>query len=163
VGLGGNLGSVTATFVVAIGALRARFGAIRVSRLYRTRALGPKQPDFLNAALELRSPGALSDLLVVLQSLEAEAGRVRAERWGPRTLDLDILWAGYRLVQTSSLTVPHEHLRDRAFALVPLLDLAPQARDPVSGQPYADLVSEEARLSIAVVDAGLWWEKPMSL
>lgn len=102
-----------------------------VSWVYETAPVGPPQPHYLNAALLLRwPPGELPALLARLQFIEASLGRVRRERWGARTIDLDILWAEDAALDVPGLTVPHRHLHERAFALLPLRDVAPDA-------PYA--------------------------
>lgn len=126
VGLGSNLGSREALLRAAIDGLDGLDGvAVRArSRLYVTAPVGPPQPDYLNAAVSLEVADAPTALLRRTLALEAALGRVRAERWGPRTLDLDLLWAE-RPVRTDALTVPHPRLRERAFALAPLLDVAP--------------------------------------
>ena len=142
VGLGANLGNARATLGEAVAALeRATGHAPRVSSLYRSAPLGPEQPDFLNAAVELAWSRPLEELLVCMQRIENDFGRVRAERWGPRTLDLDLLWAAERVVDTRELVVPHPELTRRAFALTPLLELIPDAREPGSGAPYAALLA----------------------
>lgn len=141
VGLGANLGNARATLGQAVFALeRATGQAPRVSSLYRSAPLGPDQPDFFNAALEIVWSRAPGELLACTQRIENDFGRVRAERWGPRTLDLDVLWWGARVVDTETLTVPHPELTRRAFALLPLLELIPDASDPRSGAPYAALL-----------------------
>lgn len=102
----------------------------RASRVYETAPVGPAQPDFLNAALLVRWSRELDALLASLLEVEASFGRVRAERWGPRTLDLDILWSDVLACDREGLHVPHPRLNERAFAKLPLLDVAPDA-------PYA--------------------------
>jgi 2-amino-4-hydroxy-6-hydroxymethyldihydropteridine diphosphokinase len=163
VALGANQGRERATFSAVIAELRRRFGTVHPSRLYRSVALGPTQPDYLNAAVLFDFEPDLLTLLPQLQAIEAEFGRVRAERWGPRTLDLDLLWAGARCVNTFTLTVPHAQLRFRNFALLPLLDLIPEAVDPVDGVPYVDLVDGLSEPLIQVVDQASWWEVPTLL
>ncbi|GLR08724.1 2-amino-4-hydroxy-6-hydroxymethyldihydropteridine diphosphokinase [Mixta theicola] len=103
-----------------------------VSSFYRTPPYGPPdQPDYLNAAVALDTQLSPESLLDHTQRIELEQGRVRkAERWGPRTLDLDILLFGDRVLNTPRLTVPHYDMHNRAFMLVPLLEIAPQARLP---------------------------------
>jgi 2-amino-4-hydroxy-6-hydroxymethyldihydropteridine diphosphokinase len=81
--------------------------------------------------------GSAFELLDHLLAVEASLGRTRAERWGPRVIDLDVLWIEGVVVRHPRLVVPHPRLRERAFAVRPLLDVAPDARDPVSGAPYA--------------------------
>src|SRR5207248_939876 len=120
----------------AVQALSLVSSVERVSRVYRTAPVGPAQPEFLNAAALVVYQGRPETLLDRLQAIETAHGRSRAERWGPRTLDLDLLWMDGMEVDMPRLTVPHARLRERAFALVPMLELVPHARDPHTGQPY---------------------------
>lgn len=143
IGMGGNVGAVVGTFLGALAGLEALGVQVRgTSRLYGSRPLGPAQPDFVNAAVLCGWSAPLDALLAVTQRLEHDAGRVRAERWGPRTLDLDILHAGSVVLHSPTLTVPHASLREREFALRPLLDLVPNLRDPESGRLYRDILAE---------------------
>jgi 2-amino-4-hydroxy-6-hydroxymethyldihydropteridine diphosphokinase len=126
IGIGANLGAAEGTVRFAIDAL-ARLGRVTaVSSLFRTPAWGvTDQPDFINAALTLETDLAPYALLAALKDLEAEIGRVPTFRWGPRTIDLDILdYDGVQL-DDPDLTIPHARLRERAFALVPLAQIAP--------------------------------------
>ena len=123
-----------------------------VSSLYETPPVGPPQPMFLNAAVALTTELDPPGLLLALLSIEQRLGRVRRERWGPRTLDLDILWNAGMRWDTPELTVPHPELRRRAFALRPLLDVAPRATDPRDGTAYAAVLAAlgmESALKIA--------------
>ncbi|HXX67704.1 MAG TPA: 2-amino-4-hydroxy-6-hydroxymethyldihydropteridine diphosphokinase [Polyangiaceae bacterium] len=137
VGLGANLGDRLGTMRKAADAVQQRSLTARRSRVYRTAPIGPPQPEFLNAAMLIGYAGTPHDLLGALLAIEAKLGRVRVERWGPRTIDLDILWIDGTWVRTEELVVPHPHLRERAFALAPMLELVPHARDPTSGEPYS--------------------------
>lgn len=130
IGLGGNVGDPVSTLRSATHRLmtvpRSRY--LGMSRLYRTLAWGQReQPDFVNAVVALDTALAPSDLLGELLAIEREFGRRRAEdgsdRWGPRVLDLDILLYGEEVVDLPALKIPHPHLHERAFALVPLLDM----------------------------------------
>ncbi len=163
VGLGGNLGDVRAHFRGALASLRVQDPQLSVSRLYKSDPLGPAQPDFLNAAALFSFASGLEDLLGWLHQLEHQAQRRRLQRWGPRTLDLDVLWAGDRVESSSTLTVPHLGLTQRGFALLPLLDLVPDARDPLTGQSYEELISPEFLSSTRVVSDGSWWLEPTCL
>jgi 2-amino-4-hydroxy-6-hydroxymethyldihydropteridine diphosphokinase len=127
VGLGSNLGARERLLFDAVQGLAALPGAARVacSSLYASAPLGPPQPDYLNAAMRLRWSGTLPALLAGLLELERAAGRQRRERWGPRTLDLDVLWASTPC-DTPALRVPHPELERRWFALQPLLEVAPE-------------------------------------
>ncbi|MGO1071646.1 2-amino-4-hydroxy-6-hydroxymethyldihydropteridine diphosphokinase [Lysobacter sp. CA199] len=135
VGLGSNLGDSAAVLRAALRALDAlpRTRLSQASRLYRTPAWGQTdQPDFLNAVAALETALPARDLLAAMLEIERDAGRSRradgSDRWGPRTLDLDLLLYGQATIAEPGLHVPHPHLHERAFALVPLLEIAPQVR-----------------------------------
>jgi 2-amino-4-hydroxy-6-hydroxymethyldihydropteridine diphosphokinase len=130
VALGANLGDRLATFREAIARVSRVASVLARSRVYETAPVGgPPQPDYLNAAILVEYTGPLLTLLHELQRIENELGRVRAERNGPRTLDLDILWSDGAPVEEPGLTVPHPRLFERAFALRPLLDVVPSLAD----------------------------------
>ncbi|HYQ18354.1 MAG TPA: 2-amino-4-hydroxy-6-hydroxymethyldihydropteridine diphosphokinase [Polyangiaceae bacterium] len=140
IGLGANLGDRLATLRSALAAL-ARYGSVvAVSDVYESAAVGPPQPDYLNAAVLLESALAPALLLEVLLGIERDHGRERRERWGPRTLDLDLLYSPDLVVRTPELALPHPELTRRAFALRPLLDVAPSAQDPSSKALYTELL-----------------------
>ncbi len=140
-GLGANLGDPLEQLRGAVRELGSRFGpTLACSGLYRSAAIGPEQPDFYNAAVLVPFAGELLDLLRVAQTVERTFGRVRRERWGPRTLDVDLLWAEGRTLDHADLVVPHPRLVERAFAILPLVDLVPHAVDPTTGEPYAALL-----------------------
>jgi 2-amino-4-hydroxy-6-hydroxymethyldihydropteridine diphosphokinase len=131
VGMGSNVGDRIANLREAV--LRvARFATVAGrSRVYETAPVGgPPQATFLNAAILVETELGPLALLDGLQRVERELGRTRDVRWGPRTLDLDVLWIEGVTVQDPRLEVPHPRLASRAFALAPLLDVAPSA-------PYA--------------------------
>jgi 2-amino-4-hydroxy-6-hydroxymethyldihydropteridine diphosphokinase len=138
VGFGANLGDRLTTMRAAARELRRTARILKTSHVYVTAPVGPHaQPDFLNAAALVLHPGTAEDLLDALVEVEVRLGRVRgAERWGPRTIDLDILWGDGVVVQTERLQLPHPELHARAFALVPLLELVPNAVDPTTGARY---------------------------
>jgi 2-amino-4-hydroxy-6-hydroxymethyldihydropteridine diphosphokinase len=139
IGLGANLGDRLGTLRSALSGL-ATLGEVRgVSALYETAAVGPPQPDYLNAAVLLDSALEPSALLQGMLALERAHGRERRERWGPRTLDLDLLFSPGLELAEPALTLPHPELARRAFALAPLLDVVPAACEPSSQRPYADL------------------------
>jgi len=95
--------------------------------VYESAAVGPPQGDYLNAAALVTWDGEPEALLDALLSIEAKLGRVRREKWGPRTIDLDVLWIEGREVRAPRLTVPHPELAKRTFAVAPLLDVVPVA------------------------------------
>jgi 2-amino-4-hydroxy-6-hydroxymethyldihydropteridine diphosphokinase len=134
VGLGANLGDAEAALRQALAGLAALPGTrlVRSSRLYRSAPVDAGGPDYLNAVAQLETTLAAPELLRALQSLEHAAGRERPYRNAPRTLDLDLLLYGAARIASAALTVPHPRLRERAFVLLPLAELAPelvQARD----------------------------------
>jgi 2-amino-4-hydroxy-6-hydroxymethyldihydropteridine diphosphokinase len=138
VGLGANLGDAAATVRDALRALDVlpQTRLLRASRLYRSRAWGVEtQPDFINAVAMLESRLPARTLLDELLAIERAHGRDRnAEtRWWPRTLDLDLLLHGEAIIDEPGLRVPHPHLHERAFALLPLVEVAPDAVIPGRG------------------------------
>ena len=138
VGLGGNLGEPAATLRAALLALDGLQGTrlLRASRLYRTPAWGlEQQPDFINAVAMLETSLGAPALLESLFVIERQHGRVREaeQRWGPRTLDLDLLLYGDAVIDEPGLRVPHPHLHERAFALLPLLEIAADVEIPGRG------------------------------
>lgn len=107
----------------------------RLSPLYQSQAVGPgPQPDYINAVALIRSNMPPEQLLDALQAIEQSQGRVRRERWGPRTIDLDILLVDDQRIATTRLQVPHPYLQQRHFVLAPLADLAPDLRLPCGVQ-----------------------------
>jgi 2-amino-4-hydroxy-6-hydroxymethyldihydropteridine diphosphokinase len=141
VGLGANLGDRLATLASAVRSLESAGRLTAVSKLYETAPIGPPQPGYLNAAALLDTALEPRRLLESLLDIERRHGRVRAEKWGPRTLDLDILWIRGTVVHDPALTVPHPHLHERLFALLPLLDVAPDAVHPVTSEPLRTWVA----------------------
>jgi len=140
-GLGANLGDAAATLDGAVAELAAEPGVTVVARssTYRTAPVGgPEQPDYLNAAVLLEVSLEPLQLLRRLQAIELGHGRVRTVRWGPRTLDLDVLLWDERSIDEPELTVPHPRLVERRFALEPLLELLPDARLP-GGRALAEV------------------------
>ncbi len=130
IGLGANLGDAAATLRAAFDAIAELAGTrlVAASPLYVTPAWGLEdQPDFVNAAARVETALAPAALLAALLEIERRFGRDRSreQRWGPRTLDLDLLLYGDAVIDLPGLQVPHPRLHERAFALVPLADVAP--------------------------------------
>jgi len=144
IGLGSNLGDRATNIDTAVAELRKHgdLHVLRRSPLYETPpAGGPPQPDYLNAAVLIVTAIEARVLLHRLFEIERSLGRTRPEpeRWGPRTIDLDLLWIEGEAIAEPELTVPHPRLRERVFALRPLLDVAPDARDFATGEAFAEL------------------------
>ena len=135
VGLGGNLGDAKRTVLEALDALPrlTRTRLVARSSLYRSAPVDAGGPDFINAVAELQTELSPLELLRELQGLEQAAGRERPYRNAPRTLDLDLLLFGQRVLDTAVLTLPHPRLQLRAFVLQPLLELAPGLEHPLLG------------------------------
>ena len=139
IGLGSNLGDREDWLRQAIARLRDELDVTAVSHIYESEPVGPPQPRYLNAAVLIRWDSLPHALLEILLSIEKAMGRERNERWGPRTIDLDVLWIEGVSVSNETLTVPHAELANRAFALLPLLELVPDAVDPITRMPYSAL------------------------
>ena len=147
VGLGSNLDAPRTRIRRAVEAMAALSATrlLQLSPLYRSPPMGPPdQPDYLNAVAEVETGLAPLALLDVLQAIEQRQGRVRGERWGPRTLDLDILLYGDRRISFPRLQVPHPGLLQRPFVLVPLADIAPRMVMP-DGVVLETLVDDRMR------------------
>lgn len=131
VGLGANLGDAGAALRQALAALGAVPGLrlVRSSRFHRSAPIDAGGPDYVNAVAQVETTLTAPELLRALQSLEDAAGRERPYRNAPRTLDLDLLLYGEARIDSARLTVPHPRMRERAFVLLPLAELAPQRVD----------------------------------
>jgi 2-amino-4-hydroxy-6-hydroxymethyldihydropteridine diphosphokinase len=143
VGLGSNLGDRAAYLLLGLSALSrlSKTHLLRLSPVYETEPVGPPQPPYLNMVAELETELSPKGLLAEMLRIEKALGRERRERWGPRTLDLDLLLYGDLVLEEAGLSVPHPRLHERAFVLVPLLDLLPEGRHPLLGQSFAELLA----------------------
>ncbi len=142
-GLGGNLGDPVAAFAAALAGLDAHPGVTlrAVSSVWRTPPWGRlDQPEFLNMAVLVETALPARELLTLVLAIEKGQGRERIERWGPRTLDIDILSYGDAVIDEPGLQVPHPRLAERAFALAPLAEIAPGM--VVGGRKVGDLLAE---------------------
>ncbi|MEJ2289252.1 MAG: 2-amino-4-hydroxy-6-hydroxymethyldihydropteridine diphosphokinase [Deinococcales bacterium] len=153
VALGSNLGDPLEQLRRAAAALERLATVCRWSPVYRTAPVGgpPGQPAYLNAVAMLAPFPAWSSpeaLLEGLLAIERQQGRVRRERWGPRTLDLDLLALGDAVVASSRLTLPHPRMMERSFVLAPLCDRTPDWRHPVTGEGACEAL---ARLGLSGV------------
>lgn len=143
IGMGSNLADPAEQLRSAVEALAQlpQTELIGVSAFYQSDSLLPGQPRYTNAVAALDSTLPPLELLDALQAIENGQGRERLERWGPRTLDLDIVLFGDRLIDEPRLKVPHYHLQERAFVLYPLAELAPADLRLADGRSLSELLT----------------------
>jgi 2-amino-4-hydroxy-6-hydroxymethyldihydropteridine diphosphokinase len=143
IALGSNLGDSLATLQGSIKMLQNTPGIIvkSQSNWYQTAPVGPPQPDYINACAILEIKLEPQQLLEKLLEIEIKFGRQRREKWGPRTLDLDLLLYDNLILENSQLVLPHPRMTERAFVLVPLAEIAPNWLHPVSGIAISELLN----------------------
>jgi len=153
VAVGSNLGDRWARLAMAARALRAAPGVavVRASRVWDAAPVGPPQPRYLNAVLELETTRTPRSLLGLLREVETAAGRTRDVHWGARTLDLDLLLVGGLVVREPDLVLPHPAMEGRRFVLAPLAELHPELVVPGTGVSVGRLLEEAPELDLAPV------------
>ncbi len=161
IGLGGNIGDVRSAFDQAVAALgeNGGFAVLGRSSLYRSVAVGPEQPPYLNAAIMVASKTSARNLLSLCHQIEAAAGRDRSreKRWGPRVLDLDLLISDSVVCRGPFLELPHPRLAERAFALIPAAELVPEWIHPLKGRTLAELAKRVLAEDMGAVELlGNW-------
>lgn len=142
--LGSNVGDREGYLQNALAYLKKnKIKIIQSSSVYETEPFGFKeQPWFLNMVIAIETQEQPSGLLTITQRAEKNAGRQRIFKWGPRTLDIDILFYNNEIIKTKNLTIPHPSLHERNFVLKPLLDIAPDFYHPVFKKPLQKLLEE---------------------
>jgi 2-amino-4-hydroxy-6-hydroxymethyldihydropteridine diphosphokinase len=154
ISIGSNIGDRLHHLAEAIRALHShqQIEVVKVSSIYETAPVGyTEQADFLNLVLRVETSLDPYELLAACQDIENGLGRVREIRWGPRTVDLDILLFNNDNIEAENLLVPHPRMGERAFVLVPLLEIAPTIGHPVTGIPFAK--------DVPVDDSVVLWKK----
>jgi 2-amino-4-hydroxy-6-hydroxymethyldihydropteridine diphosphokinase len=133
--LGSNLNDPIAQIKEAIQSLAQTVEGIQCAQLYQSKPLGPQdQPDFVNTVISGHTALTPNELLTKIQEIELQQHRVKTQHWGPRTIDIDILFYGNLRMNTPELTIPHKELFNRAFVTIPLLDLIPDGITPTGDQ-----------------------------
>lgn len=149
--IGSNVGDRGAYLQTAVDVLSGALAGVEVSPVYETAPVGgPAQADYLNAVVVAQLPRG-TDPLAIARAAESQAGRKRGERWGPRTLDVDVIAVGDLHSDDPALILPHPRARERAFVLLPWLDVVPEAILPGAG-PVADLLADLDRTGVRRTD-----------
>jgi 2-amino-4-hydroxy-6-hydroxymethyldihydropteridine diphosphokinase len=148
IGIGSNQGDPVENCRRAIGGIVSdgRNRLVRCSSFYRTEPMGRKDQDwFVNGVVLVETSLGPGQMLEFLLSLEKEMGRVRRERWGPRVIDLDILFYGEEIIDEENLQVPHPRLHERRFVLIPLKEIAPDLKHPRLGKTISQILAASER------------------
>lgn len=142
ISLGSNLGESLTIINKALASLEKNDNIIieNISSWYETVPVGPPQPNYLNGCAILKTKLSPQTLLKALLDIETKFGRIRNEKWGARTLDIDLILYEQLILETQELELPHPRMKDRAFVLVPLAEIAPNWVDPLTKKPIIELL-----------------------
>lgn len=142
IALGSNLGDSQQILLDAVTAIQntPQIELVAVSKWHKTKPVGPPQPDYLNGCMTIKTSLTPEKLLQTLLEIEQKFGRERKVRWGARTLDLDLILYNDLILDTPKLQIPHPRMRERAFVLVPLAEIAPDWIEPVTQLTVAQLL-----------------------
>ena len=161
IGIGSNMTDPVANCMESIDRI-SQFSHIRITKrssLYRTEPVGLREQEwFVNGVIEIKTKYTATTLLKVLQQIESDMGRIRKERWGPRTIDLDILFYGQEVIKEKDLSVPHPELHKRRFVLIPMYEIAPYVIHPAFGISIKGLLSrlqDESRVEVLFENANV--------
>jgi 2-amino-4-hydroxy-6-hydroxymethyldihydropteridine diphosphokinase len=141
--IGSNMGDRRKYLKYAVERLSARLDSVKVSSLYATEPWGnTEQPEFLNLCLSGKTSSSPEELLELTRSIEKSLGRTHQEKWGPREIDIDILFYDNAIIKTAALEIPHPYVSERAFVLIPLNEIAPDLIHPVLKVSISKLAAE---------------------
>jgi 2-amino-4-hydroxy-6-hydroxymethyldihydropteridine diphosphokinase len=143
ISLGGNLGNTLEIFKNVYAEIEKKVGPItKKSSIYQTAAWGPiQQPDFLNQVIVMTTELLPEPVMTILLDIEKNLGRIREERWGPRIIDLDMLFYDEQILSTPLLQIPHPEIQNRKFVLIPLVEIAAEKTHPISQKTMAELLA----------------------
>ncbi|MBF0464569.1 MAG: 2-amino-4-hydroxy-6-hydroxymethyldihydropteridine diphosphokinase [Nitrospirae bacterium] len=144
ISIGSNIGDRKANCTRAVQLLNSNDIVVKaVSGMYETKPWGvTSQPDFINMCVEIETTLQPTELLAVLKEIEKIMGRKESARWGPRVIDLDIVFYGQEIINTQNLQIPHPHMHERDFVLIPLSELAPRMLHPVLNKTVEELLRQ---------------------
>ncbi|MCX5781933.1 MAG: 2-amino-4-hydroxy-6-hydroxymethyldihydropteridine diphosphokinase [Elusimicrobia bacterium] len=148
IGLGSNIGDRKKNILKAVKLIlkNSHFKVLEKSSLYLTKPIGPKQRKFVNYVLKVNTDLSPLKLLKTLKDIEAILGRKKTQRWGPRIIDLDILFCGNKVLKAKNLNVPHKEIQNRSFVLDPLAEIAPRLVHPVLKETVTELKNKLIRV-----------------
>ncbi|WP_457641478.1 2-amino-4-hydroxy-6-hydroxymethyldihydropteridine diphosphokinase [Persephonella sp.] len=148
-GLGSNVGDRKKNILKAIFFLEDKIHVMKIGKIYISKAVGyENQPDFFNTVICGKTDLSPEDLFNFIKNVEKKVGRIERFRWGPREIDIDILFYGERILKSNNLTIPHPRIHERDFVLKPLMDIDQNFRHPVFNKSIKELYSEVKDFSI---------------
>jgi 2-amino-4-hydroxy-6-hydroxymethyldihydropteridine diphosphokinase len=151
--LGSNVGDKKKNISRALSMLKHYAKNVRLASLYYSKAVGfTDQPDFLNTAVEAETNLTPSELLDAIKITESKIGRIARFRWGPREIDIDIIFYADKILNDQSLTIPHARYKDRDFVLLPLIELDSSLEDPVNNKKLVDMLGSLPPSSLSVYE-----------
>lgn len=152
--LGSNVGDRLSNIKNAISLLKGNVSSIKLSKIYETKPVGyTDQGNFINAAIEGRTALSPDALLAFTQKVEIDVGRIRRFRWGPREIDIDILFYDDLVYHDQKLEIPHPRLQERDFVLKPLIDLNPKLMHPLYKKTVKQLYDQLPKKELSIIDA----------
>ena len=151
--LGSNVGDSQSYINKAIELLKTKLTDVVLAPVYHSKAVGyTKQDDFINTAIRAETKLSADDLLVFIKQVEEKVGRVKRFRWGPREIDIDIIFYGDQIIKKTGLHIPHIRFRERDFVLLPICELNANLVDPVSKLTVTQLYNKLPKSSLSIIE-----------